>query len=65
MAPYLISDLGTARTCDHGDCPALAVHVFDLFDQDFYFCNHHALELHLDVAPTPLVAATTAAAIQN
>ncbi len=41
-------------TCDHSDCPAIALQHIDVHGQDFHFCNHHweelapALAAHLD-----------------
>ena len=46
--------MAVLQTCDHGDCPAIALHHIDVFGQDFHFCNHHwdelapALAAHLD-----------------
>lgn len=33
------------RVCDVGDCPARAQTRLDIFEQDFYFCDHHAAEV--------------------
>ena len=33
------------QTCDHGDCPAMALQHADVHGQDFHFCNHHWAEL--------------------
>lgn len=33
------------RVCDVGDCPARAQQRLDIFEQDFYFCAHHAAEV--------------------
>ena len=33
------------QVCDHGGCPALALHEVDLGGADFHFCHHHWVEL--------------------
>lgn len=38
------------RTCDRASCPAPAVRELTLAGQDFYFCNHHAVELETALA---------------
>jgi hypothetical protein len=47
------------RLCDHGDCPAYALHHIDLYGQDFHFCGHHwaalspVLQAHRDRLDAP------------
>jgi len=28
--------------CDTPDCPARALEFYDIYEQDFQFCRHHA-----------------------
>jgi hypothetical protein len=37
--------MAVLHTCDHGDCPAIALRHADVHGQDFHFCNHHWEEL--------------------
>lgn len=37
--------MNRVHVCDHSDCPANAVHDVTIYGQDFYFCNHHWVEL--------------------
>ena len=45
--------MNRVHVCDYSDCPANAAHDVTIYGQDFYFCNHHWVEL-ADALPNDL-----------